>query len=106
METLVCGGTADGAALLPYRDGALKAGGEINKLAFNAGMGRNFVGIHYRSDAMAGLRLGEAIAITKLQELVNTLTEIFDGFRFKWFDGTPGHITKTTATATSMEAKA
>jgi len=35
-------------------------------------MGRNFAGIHYRSDAVAGIRLGEEVAITVMEDLVNT----------------------------------
>ncbi len=84
---------ADGSALLPY-DGALTVGGEINKLAWNIAIGRNFAGIHYRSDAIAGFRLGEDIAIAKLQDLVNILTEDFPGFQFTRLDGTPVQITK------------
>src|SRR5262249_41232497 len=43
--------TADGLSLQPYDGPALFVGGEINKLAFNIAMGRNWAGIHYRSDA-------------------------------------------------------
>jgi hypothetical protein len=83
---------SDGTQLLPYSDQTLTVGGEINKLAFNIAMGRNFAGIHYRSDAMAGFRLGEDIAIAKAQDLVNTFTETFAGFRFTRLDGTPVQI--------------
>jgi hypothetical protein len=86
--------SSDGTSLLPYVDGTLTVGGEVNKLAFNIAIGRNFAGIHYRSDAMAGFRLGEEVAIAKLQDLVNTLTEDFEGFRFTRLDGTPVQIGK------------
>jgi hypothetical protein len=86
---------ADGTALIPY-DGALTVGGEINKLVWNVAFGRNFAGIHYRSDAMAGFTLGEEIAIAKLQDLVNIFTETFPGFQFTRLDGTPVTISKTT----------
>ena len=64
-------------------------GSEVNKLAFNVAMGRDWAGIHYRSDAVEGLRLGESVAISVLQDLVQTYTENFDGFSFTRFDGTP-----------------
>ena len=60
-------------------------------------MGRNFAGIHYRSDAMSGFLIGEEIAIAKLQDLVNIFTETFPGFRFTRLDGTPVSISKGTA---------
>jgi PAP2 superfamily len=59
--------------LQPTRDGkdwenlgpgqpAPTVGSELNKLAANISMGRNFAGIHWRSDAMQGLLLGESVA--------------------------------------------
>jgi PAP2 superfamily len=42
-------------------------GGELNKLAANIAMGRNFAGIHWRSDAEQGLRLGESVALAWLR---------------------------------------
>jgi len=85
--------SADGHTLEPY-NGALTIGGELNKLAANICMGRNFAGIHYRSDATAGLRLGEEVAVAMLQDLVNTLTEDFPGFSFARLDGTPVFIAR------------
>ena len=43
-------------------------GDEIDKLAFNIAMGRDWAGIHYRSDGVAGLRLGEDMGISILQD--------------------------------------
>ena len=86
--------SADGAALTPYYDTALTVGGEINKLAFNVAMGRDFAGIHWRSDAEAGLRLGEDVAIAMLQDLVQTGAESFTGFQFTRLDGTPVSIAR------------
>jgi len=79
----------DGLSLLPLDNVGLTVGGEINKLAFNVAMGRNFAGIHYRSDAEASFRLGEDVAIAILQDLVSTYNENFSGFRFTRMDGTP-----------------
>ena len=50
---------ADPTRLIPYSGPALTIGGELNKLATNLGVGRNWAGIHWRSDAAASLPLGE-----------------------------------------------
>ena len=86
--------SADGTRLDSRGDLALTVGGEINKLAFNAAMGRNFAGIHYRSDALAGMTLGEEVAISCLQDWVECLHEDFPGFRFTRFDGRVVEVTK------------
>ena len=57
-------------------------------IAHNVIMGRNWSGIHYRSDADAGLAIGEAVAIAFMQDQINTFTEPFAGFEFTKFDGT------------------
>jgi hypothetical protein len=54
---------------------------------------------------MAGFRLGEDVAIAKLEDLVNTVTEDFEGFRFTRLDGTPVHIKKSMSTTKSMDGK-
>jgi hypothetical protein len=61
---------------------------------FNVAMGRQWAGIHYRSDSTAGARLGEDVAISILQDLVETLHEDFAGFSFTRLDGTPVVITR------------
>ena len=94
-DTVQC--SSDGLSLLPLGDIALTVGGEVNKLAFNIAMGRNFGGIHYRSDAENGFRLGEDVAIAMLQDLVNTCTETYPGFQFTRLDGTPVSIVKSGA---------
>jgi hypothetical protein len=84
--------SADGLSLSPLDKIALTVGGEINKLAFNIAIGRNFAGIHYRSDAEASFRLGEDVAIALLQDWVGTYAENFTGFQFTRLDGTPVQI--------------
>lgn len=49
-------------------DDTLTVRGELNKLASNMALGRNRAGIHYRSDGIEGLRLGERAAIRFLQD--------------------------------------
>lgn len=81
----------DGRSLVPYRGadaGRLTVGGELNKLAANVALGRNFAGIHYRSDYTQSLRLGEAVAISALSDRRLTFNEDFAGYTFTRFDGT------------------
>lgn len=78
----------DGLSLLPYEGPSLTVGGELNKLAANVALGRDFAGIHWRSDGIEGIKLGEAVAISILQDYRDTYNEDFDGFSFTRFDGT------------------
>jgi len=63
-------------------------GGELDKLAENVAYARNFAGVHFRSDAAEGLRLGETVAIQYLREMKLTAREFFAGFHLRKFDGT------------------
>lgn len=81
-----------GRQLVPYRGpdaGALTVGGELNKLASNVATGRNIAGIHWRSDGIESLRLGEAVAIGVLRDQRATCNEELAGFTFTRFDGSP-----------------
>jgi hypothetical protein len=83
--------SADGQSLVPYTGsdaGSLTLGGELNKLAANVAMGRNFAGIHWRTDYSQSLLLGEQVAIQMLMDMKLTYNEDFDGFTFTRFDGT------------------
>jgi hypothetical protein len=77
----------DPTRLVPYSGPQLTVGGELNKLAVNFGFGRNWAGIHWRSDAAASMALGEEVAIGLLRDERTTLREAFDGFSFTRFDG-------------------
>lgn len=79
--------SADGLSLLPYKGTALTAGGELNKLATNIALGRDTAGVPWRSDSIAGLALGEAVAVGILRDLRATYSESFGGFKFTAFDG-------------------
>jgi hypothetical protein len=85
--------SVDGSSLVPCTNYFPTINDEINKLAFNISMGRDWAGIHYRSDCVAGLNLGEAVGISVLQDLACTYTEDFKGFSLKRFDGTDIRIT-------------
>jgi hypothetical protein len=77
---------ATGQSLAPYVGAPLTIGGELDKLAFNIGMGRAAAGIHWRTDIDRGSILGENVALAILRgekELYNepvtfTITK-FDG---------------------------
>ena len=72
--------------LEPY-PGELRIGDELNKLAANIGMARDFAGVHYRSDCFEGMLLGEDIALSILQDEAYTNNEPFKGFYVTTFDG-------------------
>jgi len=80
--------SADGLSLVPIEE-TLTVGNELNKLASNIAIARDFAGVHYRSDAVGGLTMGESIAIDYLREMRLCLTEDFDGFALTSFDDKP-----------------
>ncbi len=79
---------SDGTSLVSYCSKFLTIGGELNKLASNISLGRDTAGVHWRSDGIEGLKLGEAVAIGILQDYKECFNETFAGFSFKKFDGT------------------
>src|SRR6516162_9714944 len=79
----------DGLSLVPFTGGPLTVGGELNKLASNIALGRDAAGVHYRSDGVEGIKLGEAIAISILRDTATLYNEVFPGFSFTKYDGTP-----------------
>jgi hypothetical protein len=79
--------SVDGLRLEPWRGKALTLGGEIDKLASNIALARDAAGVHFRSDSVEGLKLGEAVAIGLLADYSRTYSEQFDGFVLTRFDG-------------------
>jgi len=82
---------ADGTGLVSYTGpdaGSLTVGGELNKVAANIAFGRNFAGIHWRTDYSESLKLGEAVAIGILRDQKHTYQKDFAGFSLTTFDGT------------------
>jgi hypothetical protein len=79
----------DGLSLVPYTGASLTVGGELNKLASNIALGRDAAAVHYRSDGVEGIKLGEAIAISILRDTATLYNEVFPGFSFTKYDGTP-----------------
>jgi hypothetical protein len=78
----------DGLSLVPYTGAALTVGDELNKLASNLSLGRDAGGVHWRSDGIEGLKLGEAAAISMLRDVATIVHEEFSGFTLTRFDGT------------------
>ena len=79
--------SADGLSLVPYTGGdTLTVGGELNKMASNIALARNAMGVHWRTDAIAGILLGEHIAISILQDYKFLFSEGFST-SFTGFDG-------------------
>jgi hypothetical protein len=77
----------DGLSLNSY-GGQLRVGNELNKLAANISLGRDMAGVHWRTDGIEGIRLGEKVAIQILKDYRATYNEDFAGFTFTKFDGT------------------
>lgn len=78
----------DGLTLLPYNSSSLTVGGELNKLAGNIAIGRDYAGVHYRQDAIQGLLLGEKVALNLLSESKLLLNEgSLTRFTLTKFDG-------------------
>jgi hypothetical protein len=83
---------ADGTALEPYAGtdkDDLTVAGELNKLAANVAIGRNHAGVHWRTDYLRSIELGERVAIKLLADSGFTYNENFKGFSLTKFDDTP-----------------
>ena len=87
--------TNDGLSLVPYTGddaGQLTVNGELNKLANNVSYGHGIhAGIHWRSDTSSSVQLGEAVAISMLQDRAATYAEKFTVSLTK-IDGTTATI--------------
>lgn len=60
---------ADGSALVTVKlDAPLTVEGELNKVAANIAVGRDWAGVHYFTDYIESLRMGEQIALGILEE--------------------------------------
>lgn len=79
---------ATNTSLVAYTDTALKVGNELNKLGANIALGRDMAGVHYRSDGIEGMLLGEQVALALLQDESFTRFIPFTGFSVTTFEGT------------------
>lgn len=78
---------AGGLVLVPYQGAPLTVLGELNKVATNVAFARNGAGIHWRTDALNSLKLGEEITIGILQEQKGSYNDSVSMSLTK-FDGT------------------
>ncbi|MDQ3684062.1 MAG: vanadium-dependent haloperoxidase [Acidobacteriota bacterium] len=76
-----------GQTTVLYEGPELTVSGELNKLASNIATGRNISGVHWRTDGVEAIKLGEAVAISMLRDMRETYSEPFDGFSLTKFDG-------------------
>jgi hypothetical protein len=87
--------TDDGLSLVPFTGadaGELTVNGELNKLGHNVSFGHGIhAGIHWRTDSDVSLKLGEAVALSILQDRAETYNEKFTVHLTK-FDGTTATI--------------
>jgi hypothetical protein len=88
--------SADGTALNDYAGsdaGQMTVNGELHKLAHNISFGHGIhAGIHWRSDTDSSIQLGEAVALSLLQDRAHTYNEKFT-IRLKKLDGSIATIT-------------
>ena len=67
-------------------NGRLTVEGELNKLASNISIGRDWAGVHYFTDYIESLRMGEQVALGILEEHKLTYAETFS-MTVPLFDG-------------------
>ena len=94
--------SSDGLSLVPYtgadRD-LIDINGELSKVAFNVCFGHGVhAGIHFRSSNYWGVLLGEAVALSVLQDRAKSYNEPFT-INITKFDGTTATITNQTEDA-------
>ena len=107
------GGLTEELEPLPSSAPPLKIGHELNKLASNIAFARSMAGVHWRSDNISGLLLGEQIAIgllveqslgfpernwTRIDSAGNGHTEPYPFFQFTKFNGVKVVIRNGTIT--------
>jgi hypothetical protein len=84
----------DGTELEHISSSGMTIIGELNKLAMNIGYARDSAGLHYSSDNIPGMKLGEDIAISLLIDKASEILESskyfkgkFNGWLLEKFDG-------------------
>jgi hypothetical protein len=88
--------SSDGLSLVPYTGpdaGQITVAGELSKLAHNVSYGHGIhAGIHWRSDTESSMLLGEALALSFLQDRAHTYNEKFT-VQLTKLDGSTATIT-------------
>lgn len=81
-------------ALSGEGESTMTVGSELDKLASNISLARDFAGVHYRSDAQDSIVLGEEVGIAVLQDHCRTYPEEgFTGYELTLYNGTRVRIT-------------
>jgi len=95
-EAVYVSNTGDGLDEVPVVTG-MTVISELNKLASNVTLGRDWAGVHYRCDGDCGVIAGEDFAITYLQDVAKEYHEsksgLFKGFLLEKFNGDKVNIT-------------
>ena len=85
-------GASVSAYVSPPGEPQLTVNGELHKLAHNVSFGHGIhAGIHWRSDTDSSIQLGEAVALSYLQDRAHTYNERFSVSLTK-VDGTTATI--------------
>lgn len=92
-----------GTALVNYTGtdaGMMTVTGELDKLASNISIGRDWAGVHYRTDGVAGMELGEMVAMAYMSDLLSSWVENKSNgcppaISFRKFDGTIATVKPT-----------
>lgn len=90
--------SVDGSVLSEYTEGdasQMTVHGEINKLASNMSLGRDFAGVHYRWDGDQGILLGEKVAIEWMIDNAAQSNVNIGTIKFTSADGVTEKIVKT-----------
>ena len=85
--------SSDGTRLEPYTGPPLTLGSELDKLAENCALGRGAAGVHFRSDSYAGLRIGEAAALSLMRDRVTAVGAGASTYSLRTVDGAKVTIT-------------
>lgn len=93
---------SSGSTLRPVTK-TLTLAGEVNKLASNVALGRDWAGVHYRSDGHEGILLGEKIALNVLQDWINKYPEEGVSFSLIGYLGNEITISPTTDFASRVQ---
>lgn len=93
---------SDGLTLVPYTGASLTVNGELNKLAHNVSFGHGIhSGIHFRSATDQSILLGEAFALSVLQDVVQAYNERVT-ITIQRFNGTNYTITNNGGAPTEI----
>jgi hypothetical protein len=77
----------DGTRLEPYKGPPLTLGSELDKLAENIALGRGMAGVHFRTDNLMGLRIGEAAMLSLMRDRVTAIGDGAPVYKLRSVDG-------------------